>query len=100
MTESIKEKPSVTRGYRIARTSRNTKNRNPLKYYIGTRRISITFQTRVTNYRYNFFISIIDKIFKIFNIIAILSVIGDNFGKARNTIAEVIFVLVCVYCIC
>ena len=49
---------------------------------------------RVANYRYNFFIAIIDKIFKI---IAILSVIGDNFGKARNTIAEVIFVLFCVY---
>ena len=30
-----------------------------------------------------------------FKIIAILSVIGDNFGKARNTIAEVIFVLLC-----
>ena len=29
--------------------------------------------------------------------IAILSVIGDNFSKARNTIAEVIFVLLCVY---
>ena len=41
-----------------------------------------------------FFIAIIDKIFKI---IAILSVIGDNFGKARNTIAEVIFVLLFVY---
>ena len=35
------------------------------------------------------FIAIIDKIFKI---IAILSVIGDTFGKARNTIAEAIFV--------
>ena len=32
-----------------------------------------------------------------FKIIAILSVIGDNFGKARNTIAEVIFVLLFVY---
>ena len=41
-----------------------------------------------------FFIAIIDKIFKI---IAILSVIGDNFVKARNTIAEAIFVLLCVY---
>ena len=49
---------------------------------------------RVANYRQNFFIAIIDKIFKI---ITILSVIGDNFGKARNTIAEVIFVLLCVY---
>ena len=41
-----------------------------------------------------FSIAIIDKIFKI---ITILSVIGDNFGKARNAIAEVIFVLPCVY---
>ena len=49
---------------------------------------------RVANYRQNFFIAIIDKIFKV---ITILSVIGDNFGKARNTIAEVIFVLLCVY---
>ena len=51
-------------------------------------------QSRVANCRYNFFIAIIDKIFKF---IAILSVIGDNFGKARNTVAEVIFVLLCVY---
>ena len=48
----------------------------------------------VANYRYNFFIAIIDKIFKI---IAILSVIGDNFGKARNNIAEIISVLLCAY---
>ena len=34
---------------------------------------------------------------KIFKIIAILSVIGDSFGNVRNTIAEVIFVLLCVY---
>ena len=40
--------------------------------------------TRVANYRYNFLIATIDKIFKI---IATLSVIGDNFGNARNTIA-------------
>ena len=40
-----------------------------------------------------FFIAIINKIFKV---IAILSVIGDNFGKARNTIAETIFILFCV----
>ena len=33
--------------------------------------------TRVANYRYNFFIAIIGKVFKI---IAILSVIGENFG--------------------
>ena len=49
---------------------------------------------RVANHRYNFFIAIIDKIFKI---IAILSVIGDNFGKARNNIAEIISVLLCEY---
>ena len=49
---------------------------------------------RVANYRYNFFIAIIDKIFKI---IAILFVIGDNFDVAKSTIAEVIFVLLCVY---
>ena len=49
---------------------------------------------RVANYRQKFFIAIIDKIFKI---ITILSVIGDSFGKARNNIAEVIFVLLCVY---
>ena len=36
------------------------------------------------------FIAIIDKLFKI---IAILSVIGDNFSKVTNTVAEVIFVL-------
>ena len=49
---------------------------------------------RVANHRYNFFIAIIDKIFKIF---AILLVIGDNFGKARNNIAEIISVLLCEY---
>ena len=40
------------------------------------------------------FIAIIDKIFKI---IAILLVIGDNFGNARKIIAEAFFVLLCVY---
>ena len=44
-----------------------------------------------------FFMAIIDQIFKIFKIIAILSVIGDNFGKARIAIADTIFVLLPVY---
>ena len=64
---------------------------NVLFYYIC---IIIYIYIRVANYRLNFCIAIIDKIFKI---ITILSVIGDNFGKARNTIAEVIFVLLCAY---
>ena len=64
---------------------------NVLFYYIY---IIIYKYIRVANYRQYFFIAIIDKIFKI---ITILSVIGDNFGKARNTIAEIIFVLLCVY---
>ena len=55
---------------------------------------SVSEAIRVANYGYNFFIAIIDQIFKI---IAILSVIRDSFGKARNTIAEVIFVLLHVY---
>ena len=46
--------------------------------------VVVTVVIRVANYRYNFFIAIVDKIFKI---IAILSVIGDNFSKVRNTIA-------------
>ena len=65
---------------------------NVLFYYIY---IIIYRYIRVANYRQNFLIAIIiDKIFKI---ITKLSVIGDNFGKARNTIAEVVFVLLSIY---
>ena len=67
---------------------------NVLFYYIY---IVIYRYIRIANLQQNFFIAIIDKIFKI---VTILSVIGDNFGKARNTIAEVIFVLLCVYVSC
>ena len=64
---------------------------NVLFYYIY---IVIYRYIRIANLQQNFFIAIIDEIFKI---VTILSVIGDNFGKARNTIAELIFVLLCVY---